>query len=179
MFLSFYHEYGFQIMLWIAIIGLIIIFIYNLFSGKRGSYVDHTGFIKKLFNLEVNGGTSHRDVSDKPFESKGELACRKAAENITGKPFPKQRPNFLKNGITNGTLELDCFNEELKIAIEYNGQQHYNYVPYFHKTKDAFYNIKYRDDIKQRLCDANGIKLIVVPYTVELDEIETYLRQYI
>jgi hypothetical protein len=79
--------------------------------------------------------------------------------------------------ISDSNLELDCFNEELRIGIEYNGRQHYEYVPRFHKTKDAFYTTKYRDDMKMRLCKKNGVRLIVVPYTVPLNSIESYLVQ--
>ena len=49
----------------------------------------------------------------------------------------------------NFNLELDCFNKELRIGLEYNGVQHYKYVPYFHKNKEAFLNQKYRDDMKE------------------------------
>jgi hypothetical protein len=38
-----------------------------------------------------------------------------------------------------------------------------------------FYNIKYRDKMKDTLCRENGVKLIVVPYTVKLDDIKQYI----
>lgn len=123
--------------------------------------------IRHLFNKPRG---VHKKIT---FESKGEKECRRVIERYTGKPFPKSRPNFLRNDVTVHNLELDCFNDELKIGVEYNGEQHYKYIPYFHKSKDAFYNTKYRDDIKKRLCIENNVTLIVVPYTVK--NIETYL----
>jgi hypothetical protein len=48
-------------------------------------------------------------------------------------------------------------------------------VPYFHKNKEAFYNQKYRDELKKRMCKDNGIILIEVPYTVKEHEIEDFL----
>ena len=110
-------------------------------------------------------------------ESSGEIECRRVAEMMTGKPFPKKRPDFLKNPVTSHNLEIDCFCEELKLGIEYNGKQHYKYTPYFHSSKDAFYNTRYRDEMKARLCKENGIKLIIVPYTVKVGDIEEYLKQ--
>lgn len=39
----------------------------------------------------------------------------------------KLSPDWLIYSKTNCKLELDCYNEELKLAIDYNGEQHYNY----------------------------------------------------
>jgi hypothetical protein len=111
-----------------------------------------------------------------PAVSKGEMKCKEVIEKLTGKSFEKKRPEFLRNRVTDSNLELDCYNEELRLGVEYNGRQHYEYVPYFHSSKDAFYNIKYRDEMKRDLCAKNGVKLITVPYTVGLDEIESYIR---
>ena len=98
---------------------------------------------------------------------------------IFRQPFPSKRPDFLRNPVTGGNrnLELDCFNENIRLAVEYNGKQHYEYIPYFHRTKDAFYNQVYRDEMKRRACSDNGITLITVPYTVPVSEIEKFLVQ--
>ena len=189
-----YNEYGFQILFGIAVTVLIIIFIWNRFSGANGSYVNHSNTMWKLFNIpvgksynndndddddEINENVAIGDIKRPrfPSESKGELECRRSIELLTGKLFPKARPDFMKNDITKSNLELDCYNDAMKIAVEYNGEQHYKYNPYFHKSKEAFHNGKYRDDIKRRLCQENGIKLIIVPYTVPLESIEKYIKQ--
>jgi hypothetical protein len=98
-------------------------------------------------------------------------------QKLFDKPFYKTRPRFLNNPVTFGTnnLELDCYNEELKIAVEYDGAQHYKYIPYFHKTYEAFLNQRYRDYMKEQMCKENNIRLIRVPYTVKIDKIESYL----
>jgi len=110
-------------------------------------------------------------------ESKGEKACRKFMEDYYGVEFKNTRPSFLVNPKTKRKLELDVYNEELKIAVEYNGIQHYEYTPYFHKSKEDFENQKYRDKIKAKLCKQNGIHLIVVKYDVPIDEIPEYLSK--
>ena len=115
-----------------------------------------------------------------PQESKGEVECRRVLENIFKKPFPKARPDILKNPVTSddssqNNLELDCYNKDLGLAVEYNGIQHYKYIPYFHKTKDSFHNQKYRDYMKRQMCERNGIYLIEVPYTVDVKDIRTFI----
>jgi hypothetical protein len=73
-------------------------------------------------------------------------------------------------------LELDCFNESLKLAVEYNGAQHYQFIPFFHKNQEAFYNQKYRDELKRMRCREMGITLIEVPHT-EDKRLEAYLEE--
>ena len=109
------------------------------------------------------------------IESKGEKICRNVLEDYFNVKFSKARPVFLVNPLTNNPLELDCYNEDKKIAVEYNGVQHYKFSPYFHKTyKDFVYQV-YRDKIKKKLCNEHNIKLITVPYTVSNENIKKYI----
>jgi hypothetical protein len=168
--IGFYAKYGLTILFWIAIIVIVGMLIYNFMSGAKGTYVDHSNFIWSLFTAP--GPTGGRRVS----ESSGELECRRAAEQLTGFPFPKQRPDFLRNVVTDSNLELDCYCKELNVAIEYNGRQHYEYTPYFHASKDAFNTTRYRDEMKARLCRENTVSLLIVPYSVPVSKIESHLR---
>ena len=95
---------------------------------------------------------------------KSEQACRSIIEAMTGKAFPKRRPSWL-NG-----LELDGYCEELGVAFEYNGRQHYEEVKAWHRSEDALENQKTRDARKIRLCEDNWVILIVIPYTVTARE---------
>ncbi len=83
---------------------------------------------------------------------------------------------MLKNNVTGHNLELDLYNDELKLGIEYSGVQHYKFVPFFHKNYEHFLTQKYRDEIKRMLCEKNDIKLIEIPYTVKLKDMETFIR---
>jgi hypothetical protein len=109
-------------------------------------------------------------------ESKGEAHARKIASEIFQKPFEKLRPDFLRNNVTGKNLEMDLFNEDLNLAIEVQGAQHYRYIPFFHKNYEAFLNQKYRDEMKKGLLDKANINLIEIPYTVKLKDYETYIR---
>ena len=107
-------------------------------------------------------------VPTDPFEesgSKGERFCRKYLENRFGKPFVKSRPEFLRHPKSGQHLELDCFNQELRLAVEYNGRQHYEFVPFFHRTIDDFRAMQERDAAKSELCRRYGVSLVVVPYS--------------
>lgn len=111
-------------------------------------------------------------------ESKGETECRRVLQHLFKRRFDKARPDFLRNPVTGGNfnLELDCFDSDMKLAVEYNGVQHYKYVPYFHRNKEAFQNQKYRDFMKEQLCKTAGVTLISVPYTVDVGQIKGYLE---
>lgn len=65
-------------------------------------------------------------------------------------------------------LYLDFFIPNLKLAFEVHGKQHFEYIPYFHKSKLGFLQHKYRDELKQEWCYKNNIKLIVLKYN-EID----------
>lgn len=166
-----WNKHGFEIIL---IGSLFILFIYWLTRiGKKGTY--SSKYMYLLPGLETR--KKQRGVRQPIKESKGEKRCREVLEKIFNKKFPNCRPDFLNNPVTGGShnLELDCFCDELKLCVEYSGKQHYEYIPYFHKNKEAFQNQKYRDFMKKTMCKDNDITLIEVPYTVKVEEIEEYL----
>jgi len=165
---SFVEQYTFEVVLVLCILFLLIGGIYHWFRGKKGSWSTHYFYDEMLIQ---------RPQEKKQKESKGETECRRVLESLFHRRFKKVRPQFLKNPVTGGTsnLELDCYNEELGIAVEYDGRQHAEYTPYFHKNKEAFYNQQYRDYMKQQMCKENNIKLIKVPHTVRIDKIEEFL----
>lgn len=109
------------------------------------------------------------------FLSKGERICGETMEKIYGVPFISVRPDWLRNPETGEKLELDCYNEELKLAVEYNGEQHYHFPNFTNQTQEQFINQTRRDELKMKMCDQNGVYLIVVPYTVKHKDIPSYL----
>ena len=173
----------------ILFVCLFFILIYGLYcrlSNIKGSYS------KQFFNPYESVSTNkakaksmrkvqfNDDISiepDKHGESSGERKCRETLQKIFNRPFNKIRPNFLNNVVTGSkhNLELDCYDKQLGLAVEYNGRQHYDYVPFFHTNKEAFLNQKYRDELKRRMCVDNNVILIEVPYTVKVEDIEEYI----
>lgn len=180
---------GLDIFFVFCICFIILFAIYRKIKGYKGTWNKNYKFPNGIPINSINyislgnsgknfaAGTSRETRKAIPKESKGELECRKVMQNLFGKPFTKARPDFLRNPVTGGNfnLELDCFDPDLHIAVEYNGAQHYQYLPIFHKNKEAFLNQKYRDDMKRRICKEHNILLIEVPYTVKIEDIKGYI----
>lgn len=174
--LSLWKCNGFEILLCGCILFMVFFGIYNKFTDTQGTWKTRKDYFDELkFKLTQQ---PMRKSTGPPKESKGEKECRRVLEYLFKKPFKSVRPDFLRNPVTGGNfnLELDCYNEELNLAVEYNGVQHYKYVPYMHKNKEAFLNQKYRDDMKRRMCKDAGIILVEVPYTIEPHNIKKYLE---
>ena len=109
-------------------------------------------------------------------ERVSERICRKFFELIFNSKFSKSKPSWLKNNQGN-QMELDGYCIKLKIAFEYQGQQHYEYIPYFHKNKNKFERRLIDDETKRLLCKNNGIKLIIVPYTINSKDMQNFIIQ--
>lgn len=170
---EFWENFGISILIFSLLFFIAIIF-----------YIRYLKKNKKFSVLTLDKLKSNDIESQLPKEksSSGEKECKRVLEKLFKQEFKKERPDFLKNTITSTNkvsynLELDCYSKDLKLAVEYNGKQHYEYIPFFHKNKESFYNQKYRDELKRIKCKENGIILIEVPYTIPIVKIEEYLIQ--
>lgn len=122
------------------------------------------------------------------YRTKLELSCR-----VCGKTFFKSLRSF------NGERDISNLLEENKIAymreysfeecrdikplpfdfylpkenilIEYNGEQHYSFNPFFHKSPENFERQKCHDKIKRDFCFKKGLELIVISYKDSIKEI--------
>lgn len=185
-----WNKYGFTIL----IVSTLVFFLFYWFFFTRhnddGTY-NHTNkdalrFVNdppplKKSGIKGGGGGDQQQSfkSGKQITnfSKGERICKETLESIFQKPFLKVRPPFLYNSVTHENLELDLFNSDINLAVEYSGRQHYEYIPFFHgNTRDKFQNQKYRDEKKLELCKKNNVPLIIVPYTVPHDKIPSFLK---
>jgi hypothetical protein len=95
--------------------------------------------------------------------SKTEKEVRSIIEKITGKSFPKRRFK-----LKNKRFELDGYCEELKIAFEYDGEQHFMPVSYWGGEK-GLKKTQERDRFKDHICEEMRILLIRIPYTEKLN----------
>ena len=177
---KFWDSHGWTIIIVGSIVVIFILFLVN--SSNGSSTVDGYDIGQIFANSLLQPAPSPPTKQAKsPIKlSRGEAHTHDILHRIFRKPFVKVRPDFLKNPVTGNNLELDHFNEEMRLAVEYNGEQHYNMNGFMHKNnKDRFHNQKYRDYIKKDFCEKNGITLIVVPYSIPLDEIENFIIQEI
>jgi hypothetical protein len=167
---------------WLIIIFFIILVFWLLYGGKNE--YEFIGVkplsMKTLFEdlpirqtPLINSYSMYQSNLDKlknpkSKNCKGEDIVAEVLENILSSKVERNiRPNFLRNPSTGKNLELDCYNEEYAIAVEYNGIQHYKYPSAFHKSEEEFYEQLKRDRLKKKLCDDNGVYLIPVPYWVD------------
>jgi hypothetical protein len=163
---TFWKKYGMFVIIGVFLLLLLVGYIF----GTEGTYSTHV-YLPPAAISTVSKPEPKKD-------SRLEIATRATLEEMFQKPFPKIRPSFLNNPVTGGrhNLEIDCYNDELKLGVEVQGVQHYKYVPYFHKNYEAFMNQKYRDQMKRYLCKENGIRLIEVPYNVKESDVRRFLE---
>jgi predicted RNA-binding Zn-ribbon protein involved in translation (DUF1610 family)/ribosomal protein S18 len=105
-----------------------------------------------------------------------EKMSREIFERLFEHKFPKCRPKWLEG------LELDGYCEELLMAFEYNGQQHNEVIPHFyHDTPEKFAIRREHDTRKKRICQERGIRLCVIPYTIDYrnpEGLERFIRSW-
>lgn len=96
---------------------------------------------------------------------RSEEKCREIFEQLLSIPFNKVRPRWLRESKANNCLELDGYNEDLNLAFEYHGKQHYEYIPHFHRNGPSdLVAQQHRDRIKKEICERKGITIIEIPY---------------
>ena len=78
----------------------------------------------------------------------------------------QHRPHFLRSSLGH-QLSYDVYISEKKIAVEYQGKQHFEPVEYF-GGKEAYERQKQRDEEKAALSKMNGIKLVYINYWEEI-----------
>lgn len=79
----------------------------------------------------------------------------------------QHRPFFLRVG--KSQLSYDIFIPKIKIAIEYQGKQHYEPVSFF-GGEESFRQQQQRDKQKLQLSKENNIKLIYISYKEEISK---------
>lgn len=74
------------------------------------------------------------------------------------------------------SLRMDFYIHDFKMCIEFHGRQHYEYVDWFHKTKENFLERIEKDRIKKEYCQNNDIKYIEISYN-EFEKIKEILSK--
>ena len=184
---EYWNRYGWHILFVLIFATFFVLFLINYFSEQEelGTSVTWNDIYEHILwalfrpvGPRARPPRQRRQTLSGNCSSKGEQVCKEFAEFYFQKSFEKTRPDFLKNPVTGENLELDLYNSELKLAVEYNGSQHYHYNSFMHKnSRDKFQNQQYRDLIKKDLCQKSEITLVVVPYTVPHDQIGTFLLE--
>jgi len=173
-FKRYWDEYGLEGLAILSGILIIVLFFYNWYTNKQGTYNSR---IEKIEFGEMPKDPFFNYRQHTVRDSKLELAAKYHLEDMFQRPFYKIRPDFLKNDATGRNLEIDLFNKELMLAVETQGVQHYKFTPKFHLTERHFRDQQYRDEMKARKCREYGIKLIEIPYYVKERDLREYLKK--
>lgn len=75
--------------------------------------------------------------------------------------------NWLINPKTQAKLHLDAYFPKYNLAIEYDGQQHFEQVKFFSSSLEER---QYRDKLKDQLCKEHNITLLRIAYNDDLSE---------
>jgi hypothetical protein len=175
-FRTYYNNYGYEIL---AILSVIVILLAALFKvGKRGTASSWNSVMHTLSMRSKNKNFVYHTIPNHASETHGssilERKTRIILERIFNKPFVKIRPDFLVNELTGKNMEIDLYNDELGLAVEVQGKQHYKYTPYFHRSEEVFQNQQARDQLKKEKILAAGLIFIEVPYTVGTSDNRIY-----
>lgn len=92
--------------------------------------------------------------------SLAERICGEVLKELFEKPFKKVKLRDLK-GMGGGSLELDFYNAELKIALEHNGSQHYRPIRSWGGAKQLA-KTRRHDELRREYCKTHGITLIEI-----------------
>jgi hypothetical protein len=140
-----------------------------------GPYIKRTAIEKNIDEREAENEI--RDLLGIPHISEGWISEVELLNMVKGVLFNKEvvhqaSPEWL------GRQRLDVFVPELKLAIEYQGQQHYKPVPLF-GGEEGFLRTLERDKLKAKLCAESGISLIFFRYdeTITKALVETRIEK--
>lgn len=162
-----------QFLLTLSILFIIGYYIYVNYFKKEEQQENNKEQNEYLNNIVKTSKTLKKR---KTIPKKHETRCRIILENLFKLPFVSVRPDFLKYDKTGKNLELDMYNADLKLALEYDGIHHRKFTEFFHKKEQDFIDQQDRDQFKEEKCKELGIILIRVPDTVKFEELETYIK---
>lgn len=91
------------------------------------------------------------------------LAKKLLYEKYSNVSIYEEVPIKILDGSRN-TLYLDFYLPMFNLAIEVNGQQHYEFSNLFHKNKLHFLTTKSNDTKKAMWCQINNIELVTLKY---------------
>lgn len=142
----------------------------QIFAAKRGGECLSTKYVNAGTHLLWKCAEGHKWNASPgnilsghwcPVCNKGvsERICRVVFEAIFKRKFPTKRPFWLRNLFTGKNLELDGYCKELKLAFEYQGQQHFKPV----YGKNNLKTTQSNDQLKVDCCRDNGVTLVVIP----------------
>ena len=100
-------------------------------------------------------------------ESKGEKEISKILKNYNINYIREKRFVDCRNKLP---LPFDFYLPEYNLCIEFDGQQHFEYIKYWKNDSNKLKIRKFNDDIKTTYCKNNNIKLLRIRYDEIIEE---------
>jgi hypothetical protein len=113
-----------------------------------------------------------------PTCNKGRISeevTRTTFEQLFEAPFQKVRPQWLRNS-RGRLMELDGANLQLRLAFEYQGQQHFR-KNLFIKDDEKLAQRMADDKTKELLCAENGITLVILTHEMMYKDFPLEIRR--
>lgn len=104
-----------------------------------------------------------------------EMLCRMAVEKLLGRPFQRVRMAGMKS-LRGRPLELDMYNDDLKIAVEHHGAQHFKAVSNW-TGEEGLRIQRLHDQMRREFCRENGVLLIEIRQLGEKTSLEQMRQQ--
>ncbi len=151
----------------LAIISIIIIIFFAIHGDRKKNNLQRV-------SVDIGNKIIQKTERKKSKISSGEKECKRVLENFFSREFTKIRPDWLKYK-KGWNLEIDLFNKDLNLCVEYQGAQHTKYIPFFHKTFQDFIDQKDRDIFKKNEIEKKGFIFIQVSHLIKIKDLEKWL----
>jgi len=110
------------------------------------------------------------DIDPPSSSAPGNAVVNLISKIIKEKPIKEWTCPQLKNPKTGMSLFIDGYFPDSQIAIEYDGVQHYEFTPHFHKDISSFRYQQSLDRFKDAVMDTMGINMIRIRYDESVDK---------
>ncbi len=126
-------------------------------------------FPRSYSSIAADGDSSFCIVCTSGF---AEMRCQAILQKLFGERFPK-RPLPTARSLKGRPLQIDMFNEGLRLAVEHHGVQHFKPVEHW-GGKAALTIQRQRDQILRDACASAGITLVEIRQLGEVTSLEEF-----
>lgn len=124
--------------------------------------------VKGIDGKEYNWNYSKYANNQKNDVSAGHEKARELLKEIF--PFDKALEEVPLPGTGRQPLYTDFFIPNRMLVIEVHGEQHFKFIPFFHKNRMGFIKSQARDRQKAEWCKINDIKIVILKDSETEDE---------
>ena len=124
-----------------------------------------TVYLTEIYIMEITtlkGQKIKWNPKNKPRSNPSKLHLE--ARTVLKEEFPMMRV-YEEVYVPRDKFYFDFYIPTQKIAIEVQGQQHYNHTPYYHTSKLDYFQSLRKDLNKKKWCEINNITLIELPWS--------------